>query len=34
MLAGGSMILAALSVYFVKDGVEEKIENNQSEVAA
>ncbi|KGJ93314.1 MFS transporter [Colwellia psychrerythraea] len=34
MLAGGSMILAALSVYFVKDGVEEKTENHHSEVTA
>jgi len=28
MMAGASMILAALSVYFVKDGVEEKSTNN------
>jgi len=34
MLAGISMLLAAVSVYFVKDGAEEKTENNQSEVIA
>jgi len=32
MLAGGSMILAALSVYFVKDGVEEKSVSTNNEV--
>ena len=34
MLAGGSMILAALSVYFVKDGVEEQTVNHQDEATA
>jgi len=34
MLAGGSMVLAALSVYFVKDGAEEKIINHQGKVTA
>ncbi|MCW8833376.1 MAG: MFS transporter [Colwellia sp.] len=34
MMAGGSMILAALSVYFVKDGVEEKSANCGDEVTA
>lgn len=34
MLAGGSMILAALSVYFVKDGVEEKSPSCNDEVTA
>ena len=34
MLAGGSMILAALSVYFVKDGVEEQTVNHQDKATA
>ena len=34
MLAGGAMILAALSVYFVKDGVEEQTVNHQDEATA
>jgi len=32
MMAGGSMILAALSVYFVKDGVEQKSVSTNNEV--
>lgn len=34
MMAGGSMILAALSVYFVKDGVEQSKQTNSNEVTA
>ena len=34
MLAGGSMILAALSVYFVKDGAEDKFATCNDEVVA
>jgi maltose/moltooligosaccharide transporter len=34
MMAGISMVLAALSVYFVKDGVEEKSVTDKNEVTA
>jgi len=34
MMAGASMILAALSVYFVQDGAEEKSVTNKNEVTA
>jgi len=34
MLAGGSMVLAALSIYFVKDSAEEQVINHQGKVTA